>query len=448
MSCEICVEDFDRLHVEVTCIFCKKSACTSCYERVITDGKKATVSCLHCKVEWSEDCTETSFPRSFISGFFKEHQKKTWVAEEKLKLHEVQADAEKEMAVEKIFSEKEKLKENVKLLKKTKVEMEIKQQDSSEIDDEIKELRRLMRNLTSKCSRLVKAQKCANVKRPPPKVTSKNCPQEKCRGFLNDKWECGLCGTKVCERCDMKVVGEHKCKKEDIKTVQEIEQETRPCPNCNVRVFKINGCDQMWCVNCHTPFSWEKGTVETGRIHNPHYLAWKGSKNKNGIIERDPLDIPCGGVPDSFFIPKDSQMHASAFKEILRSIRFIEYEMRIPVIPDFTDLRKQYIKSQITEDSWGEEIYGRKQVYRRRMEVFHLNQAVVFASVDLFNRLSKCKNCDEVEIILVEFESLREYYNSYGEKICRKYDFNPYIPRLFDMFGAPLAPPPSWKVLY
>lgn len=36
----------------------------------------------------------------------------------------------------------------------------------------------------------------------------------------------------------------------------------------------VHNCDQMWCVECKTAFSWSKGTVETGVVHNPHYYQW------------------------------------------------------------------------------------------------------------------------------------------------------------------------------
>ena len=75
--------------------------------------------------------------------------------------------------------------------------------------------------------------------------------------------------------CNTPIVNDHhECKQEDIDTFQEISKNTRPCPKCNIRIHKISGCDQMWCVGCNTAFSWTRGTIETGRIHNPHYFDW------------------------------------------------------------------------------------------------------------------------------------------------------------------------------
>jgi hypothetical protein len=39
----------------------------------------------------------------------------------------------------------------------------------------------------------------------------------------------------------------------------------------------------MWCIECKTAFSWSKGTVEVGMVHNPHYYQWM---RQNGGMPR------------------------------------------------------------------------------------------------------------------------------------------------------------------
>jgi len=43
----------------------------------------------------------------------------------------------------------------------------------------------------------------------------------------------------------------------------------------------VKNCDQMYCTQCNTAFSWKTGTLETGRIHNPHYYE----QIRNGTIQ-------------------------------------------------------------------------------------------------------------------------------------------------------------------
>lgn len=49
---------------------------------------------------------------------------------------------------------------------------------------------------------------------------------------------------------------------------------TRPCPTCFVPIYKISGCDQMFCTECHAKFSWRTGKVVKGLFHNPHFFEW------------------------------------------------------------------------------------------------------------------------------------------------------------------------------
>ena len=90
---------------------------------------------------------------------------------------------------------------------------------------------------------------------------------------------------------------EHRCTRDDLASADEIRANTRPCPGCGTRVHKVQdgGCDQMWCTQCHTAFSWQTGIrVTRGPIHNPHYfehlrVAGPGPARAAG-------DLPCGGL--------------------------------------------------------------------------------------------------------------------------------------------------------
>lgn len=58
----------------------------------------------------------------------------------------------------------------------------------------------------------------------------------------------------------------------------------------------VKNCDQMWCVQCHTAFSWKTGMKLTGVIHNPHFFQWQANGG-----EAAPVNLPgvqmCGGLP-------------------------------------------------------------------------------------------------------------------------------------------------------
>lgn len=122
----------------------------------------------------------------------------------------------------------------------------------------------------------------------------KPCPADDCRGFLSSQWKCGLCTQWTCPDCHV-VIGEskdapHTCDPNDVETAKMLKAETKPCPKCHSAIFKIDGCDQIWCTQCHTAFSWNTGNIET-KIHNPHYYEWL--RKTQGAVPRDPNDIPC-----------------------------------------------------------------------------------------------------------------------------------------------------------
>jgi len=127
----------------------------------------------------------------------------------------------------------------------------------------------------------------------------RGCPAEDCRGFLSVGGICGICDMKICLSCH-EIIGKkgeaveqvaelefqiterqgpgakrmHRCDPASVETAKLLQKETRPCPKCKALIFKTDGCDQMWCTQCQTPFSWNTGRVEEGRVHNPHYYEW------------------------------------------------------------------------------------------------------------------------------------------------------------------------------
>lgn len=118
------------------------------------------------------------------------------------------------------------------------------------------------------------------------------CPRNGCLGKLADDGECGLCHHVFCHDCMKEKTTGHECLKEDKETILELRRTTRPCPKCSVLIYKTEGCDQMWCVKCHTTFSWKTGAISQGVVHNPHFYQERQQ------AMRTPGDIPCGGLPN------------------------------------------------------------------------------------------------------------------------------------------------------
>ena len=131
----------------------------------------------------------------------------------------------------------------------------------------------------------------------------RKCADPECHGFLSSRWKCGLCDKWTCSDCheikaggdhedgsDNKSLDDHKCDPNNVATVKLLSKDTKGCPKCQTMINHAGGCDQMWCTQCHTAFSWKTGQIET-KIHNPHYYEWR---RKNGGLAREPGDIVCG----------------------------------------------------------------------------------------------------------------------------------------------------------
>jgi len=123
------------------------------------------------------------------------------------------------------------------------------------------------------------------------------CPIESCEGFADTKWICGLCKTKICENCHEPNKGNelHVCNPDAVKSVKAIRKEAKPCPKCASQISKAGGCDQMWCTQCQTSFSWNTGLINTNTIHNPHYFRWMqqtGRAPPQGEALLPQVDIP------------------------------------------------------------------------------------------------------------------------------------------------------------
>jgi len=128
--------------------------------------------------------------------------------------------------------------------------------------------------------------------RTPPKVVyNRPCPLEECNGFVDtSKWVCGTCKKHICKECFAEKEEGHECNKDMVDTVKMIMKESRPCPKCSIYIHKTEGCDQMWCTQCHTTFSYQTGEIHVGRTHNPMYYQWL--RETRGTVPREPGDDP------------------------------------------------------------------------------------------------------------------------------------------------------------
>lgn len=300
-NCNICVENFNKSNRKiVSCEFCEFTCCRECAQTYVLDS--SNVRCMEpsCGKVWSMKHVRKMFQLNFIKGKLSNHQGGILFQREQALFPQTQAEMERRHQLEKeidqlskYISELRELAKNEREKIREKYNM-VTSEYNNEFDQQILPIYDQIHEYETHREHLRFKIKNKNATDKPKFV--KACPSEYCRGFLNEKFGCGLCKTQFCDKCHGKKEDQHICNKDDVATVSFMAKDTKPCPKCGEGIYKIDGCDQMWCPCCHTAFSWRTGNVETN-IHNPHYYEYM-RKTGGGQAPRNPGDVPCGRVLD------------------------------------------------------------------------------------------------------------------------------------------------------
>ena len=276
-DCAVCCENFNMSSKKkIKCPYCDYCACKSCVRQYLTTTTKEP-HCMNCKKAWSQNFMVIELDRSFNTKEYKNHRKSILLEGEVSKLPETMQAAEN-------YKKKEGLEEENRELKKMEVELK-------------KQLFNISQTHAANSNAIWRISTGQYKKGEEKRQFIMACPDEDCRGFLSSAYKCELCKLYACSKCheiigDKKENPDHVCNQDSVKSAELIKSETKPCPSCGTRIFKIDGCDQMWCTECHVAFSWRTGRRETGIVHNPHFYQWQRDAN-NGEAPRVPGDNPC-----------------------------------------------------------------------------------------------------------------------------------------------------------
>ena len=133
----------------------------------------------------------------------------------------------------------------------------------------------------------------------------------------------------------------------------------------------LRNCDQMWCTQCKTAFSWDTGAIETGRIHNPHALRWQ--REHTGVLPREIEDVPCGGLPEFQRIIRydevDGDYGVSLYEKVMKIYQVvaeIDAKIRKCIQKPFNDLRADYVLKKKNEKQWESAIFTRERTNERK----------------------------------------------------------------------------------
>lgn len=270
------------------------------------------------------------------------------------------------------------------------------------------------------------------------RTTVYRCPDEKCRGFVcvkrddSQRGQCGVCNTEVCIACSSRVEDgvNHECNQDDVASTKELRKNSKQCPKCSIPISKIDGCDQMWCVMCHTAFSWKTGEIVKGVIHNPHFFAYQRQLANGREIPRIDGVENCGnnffhnerGIPAWFawYVSGDTEEGAymSAFCRLSR--HFSEYDHRIITRrhePDNLDLRVRFLLGKIEDGEFGKIVQQRDKKYQKELDV----DAVMLILFDSGNRLIESLTSGTIFSTYTQLKNLVDLSNTRLEEISKIY---------------------------
>lgn len=424
-NCNICTEKYNKTKRAKIICSCEFETCRTCAKEYIIDKIKNNLKeahCMSCKIPWTRKFMFDNFEKTFINNVYKIHYENLLLEKELSLLQITQPYVEKEIKIEEYKNKLDLLNIESKNIEQ---EYMTKKIDNFQKKNKIKnELQDVVDNFND-----IKLKKFV-----------RNCPNNSCRGFLYDDGEffnCQLCKKYTCKDCHEllgELVQNHTCNKDILESVKLLEKDSRSCPKCSSLIYKINGCDQIFCVECHTAWNWKTGNLITYNIHNPHYFEYIREQNR-GITPRNPLDILCGREIDEHFvitlinaIKFDSTTHELFICEVARNvmhIRFIE-------IPKFQDedhdnycrqLRINYMRNKIEKDEFKLLIQKKDKDYNKKKELFDILIMFINCMTDIFYVLVNDKKFEQsINKMIV----LKNYTNECLEDVSRSYNCKYY----------------------
>ena len=305
MECSVCYEKYNKQnHKEVQCFHCHQSTCSSCIQRFLLEST-SDPKCLHCHIHWDRRFMIQHLTKRFCNIDYRHYRRSIIYERNKCYLPKISSILEKKDKLKELDSQIIDFKKQLDILKE-----ERGRQYTSIIQSE--------ENFIYNRNIIVDTKK----------INNRPCSLDKCLGFLGEDGVCPICKNKTCLSCNIKIENNeipHQCKEEDKEHWSYLKKTTKPCPSCKVRIFKISGCDQMWCTNCQTSFSWKNERIENGPIHNPHYPGWVFDGNQPTLQPRDCQENQLPNLPHISRLRVDKELDSKEIRYILNIHNHIQH---------------------------------------------------------------------------------------------------------------------------
>ena len=415
VECGICVETYNKSNrAKIACPYCEMWACRKCCETWILSETVPMCVNRTCGKEWSRKFLAQTLPKSFIAKDYKSHRENVLFDQERALLPATQPVVEQMIRCEKIAIEITRIEEE---------ELSAVYKKISDLRVQLSQTRRAGAQPASQRSVFIKA-----------------CPDANCRGFLSSQWKCGICEKWSCSDChEIKGISrdcEHTCNPDNVATATLLTSDTKSCPSCGTGIYKLEGCDQMFCTMCNTGFSWRTGRIET-TIHNPHYFEYL-RRTGGGNVPRNENDFQCGRDMTNTFARQTSSIlrRNNAPEDVIRTaLQACEsiIHMRLVDLPkyetnrilDNQSLRIDYLRQQITEYEFKTQIQRLDKKAQKRREMHNVVNMFITSVTDILYRFQDAIKPDTLEnayAILKEVDQIAIYVNECLSDIAVTYN--------------------------
>lgn len=440
--CPVCMDHFTAvIRQPVTCQYCPHASCRQCTSQYLLTTLNDP-HCMGCKREWNREFIDTHLTQTFRKGSLRQHRRKVLMDREKGRLPAMQVYVEARIeydAAMKVYSESRWRRVE---LKRQRSIIQAQYAATDTIEQLIERLRPLNKERQELKQKMLAADmkvRAANLvltgKEKEVKQFIMKCPAEECRGFLSTAWKCGTCQKFFCADCHAEKAGHtddvHTCNADAKATAAMIKQETKPCPKCGIRISKIDGCDQMWCVSCQTTFSWNSGQILLNTVvHNPHYYEYL--RKTNGAIPREAGDVPCGGLPNAYLftrlvmeIPTLTRDEKNEVLDIVRRLSDIQY-VRLPQFPlrQAANVNQEfdikYLMKELTEEQWGTALERTETNGERKKEIGLILQTLLHVGSEKLTQLQNASRDQRGTVAKTVLEELRQVRNYTNKSLVEK----------------------------
>lgn len=240
MSCDICTLPFTlKIRVKTICTHCNFECCKQCLVKYIKSSNK-NIACMNCKQD-THDIELSKFMSKMSISNLHNTVLKEYVFEEEKKLLPF---TEKQMMIAK---KKTDLTNTMNLL-------------VEELGKSVKE---------------IYVEKINNISLDNFNMCIGSCKKYIYRDSDENFYNCEDCELCWCCKCEMQCDPlSHVCDINILDTIKSIEKETKPCPTCGIKIYKIDGCSQIMCSECNTFFDFNTGLKdkEGETMHARNYI--------------------------------------------------------------------------------------------------------------------------------------------------------------------------------